>query len=258
MKTFTAVTYNVLAQSYVHADRYPLCPREALDPERRRALLLERVTRLDADLLCLQEVEPAVHDDLCVRLDATHHKGYVPRGPRPEGVAVFARRGLFTWEGNHELRFRANRPGEENVALVARLGFDGQPLHVACAHLDWQPDSTPPGEHTGRLQMLELTAHREAASDDATWIFAGDFNAISQSSVLEVAYSHGMSESCRSQRPWDTCAINGRPRKIDYLLYSSGRLVPRPGVLPKLTRDSVLPSATEPSDHLPLKVEFTL
>jgi hypothetical protein len=28
-------------------------------------------------------------------------------------------------------------------------------------------------------------------------------------------------------------------------------------VLPKLHRDSVLPSLTEPSDHLPLRVDFT-
>jgi hypothetical protein len=67
-----------------------------------------------------------------------------------------------------------------------------------------------------------------------------------------------MAESCRSQRPWDTCNINGRCRKIDYLLYSEGRLEPKPGTLPQLTRTTPLPSLTEPSDHLPLAVEFRL
>ena len=106
--------------------------------------------------------------------------------------------------------------------------------------------------------MRELLAHRDATAPDALWLLAGDFNAISQSAVVAAALERGMDESCRTQRPWDTCAINGRPRKIDYLLYSAGRLAPQPGVLPRLTRDTALPSLTEPSDHLPLRVEFSL
>src|SRR5262249_34369258 len=130
-------------------------------------------------------------------------------------------------------------------------------LRVAVTHLAWAPESTPADEHVGRRQMLEMLARRDA-EPDAIWIFAGDFNAISQSAVVEAAYQRGMAESCRAQRPWDTAAINGRTRKIDYLLFSAGRLEPSPGVLPKLTRDSVLPSLDEPSDHLPLRVDFAL
>jgi mRNA deadenylase 3'-5' endonuclease subunit Ccr4 len=256
MNTFTAVTYNVLAQSHVHPDRYPLSRPEALDPARRRVLLLDRVAGLDADLLCLQEVEPAVHDDLRVRLDATHHTAYTRPESRPDGLAVFARRATFTWHGHDVLRYQARRRGSGGAALTVRLGLDGQPLRVACTHLAWQPHSTPPAEHVGLRQMVELLAHRDSVAVDDTWLFAGDFNATSQSAVVAAALGRGMSESCRSQRPWDTSAINGRPRKIDYLLHSTGRLTPHPGVLPKLTPDSALPSLTEPSDHLPLRVDF--
>ena len=257
MKTFTAVTYNVLAQSYAHRDRYPLSSPGALDAARRRALLLERIAGLDADLLCLQEVEPAIHDDLCARLGATHYTAYVQRGQRPDGVAVFARRSLFGWLGHDELHFQAHRPGDDDVALIVRLALDGQPLHIACTHLAWQPESTLPAEHVGHRQMLELLAHRDTTAPNATWLFAGDFNATSQSIVLAAAQQRGMSESCRSQRPWDTSAINGRPRKLDYLLFSTGRLDPCPAALPKLSRDTALPSLTEPSDHLPLRVDFS-
>jgi hypothetical protein len=52
--------------------------------------------------------------------------------------------------------------------------------------------------------------------------------------VLAVALRRGMDESCRSQRAWDTSTINGRPRKIVYLLVSTGRLTPDPGALPEL------------------------
>jgi len=257
MKTFTAVTYNVLAQSFAHRDRYPLSSPEALDPVHRHALLLARIEALDADLLCLQELEPAVYDDLRARLEATHHPAYVRRDRRPDGAAVFARRALFDWLGHEVLYFEARRPGDDGLALVVRLTLDGRPLHVACTHLAWQPGSTPRAEHVGCRQMRELVAHRDAVAPDATWIFAGDFNAVSRSDVLAAALERGMDESCRSQRPWDTCAINGRPRKLDYLLFSAGRLAPSPGVLPKLFGDTALPSLTEPSDHLPLRVDFT-
>ena len=249
MTTFTAVTYNVLAQSFVRPDRYPLCSPEALDPARRHALLLARVEALDADLLCLQELEPAVFDDVRALLEPTHDAAHAKHGRRPDGIAVFARRSRFTWLGHEAL------PGGN--ALIANLTLDGQPLRVACAHLTWQPESTPPAEHAGYRQMLELLAHRDAAAPDATWLFAGDFNATSQSPVLSAALDRGMDESCRTQRPWDTCAVNGRPRKLDYLLFSRSRLTSTPAPLPKLTRDSILPSRTDPSDHLPLTVTFT-
>ncbi|MFI6695271.1 endonuclease/exonuclease/phosphatase family protein [Streptomyces sp. NPDC050433] len=257
MKTFSAVTYNVLAQPFAHADRYPLSPPEALDPVRRRALLLNRIDELDADLLCLQEVEPTIYDELRARLETTHDAAYVQRGQRPDGLAVFARRPLFGGLEHHELHFASQRRGGDDLALIVQLTFDDRPLHVVCTHLAWQPESTPPAEHVGHRQMLELLAHRDATAPDATWVFAGDFNAISQSVVVATALERGMDESCRSQRPWDTCAINGRRRKIDYLLFSTGRLEPRPGVLPKLSRDTALPSLTEPSDHLPLRVGFS-
>jgi mRNA deadenylase 3'-5' endonuclease subunit Ccr4 len=257
MNTFNAVTYNVLAPSYAHPDRYPLCPGGALDAARRRALLLARLTELDADLLCLQELEPDIHDELRARLDASHRGAYLQRPRRPDGVAVFARRLLFAWSGHEELRFQAHRPDRANLALIARLALDGRPLHVACTHLAWQPRSAPSAEHVGHRQMLELLDHRDATAPDAVWIFAGDFNATSNNIVLATARERGMEDSCHSQRPWDTCAINGRPRKLDYLLFSAGRLAPRPGILPTLSRDTALPSLQEPSDHLPLRVDFT-
>ncbi|MBC6461583.1 hypothetical protein [Actinomadura sp. HBU206391] len=46
--------------------------------------------------------------------------------------------------------------------------------------------------------------------------------------------------------------------QLDYLLFSADRLAPHPGTLPKLSPDTAMPSLTEPSDHLPLRVDFVL
>jgi mRNA deadenylase 3'-5' endonuclease subunit Ccr4 len=256
-QTFSTVTYNVLAQSYVRRDHYPRSPPDALDPSRRHALLLARIEELDADLLCLQELEPPSYEALRARLGATHHAAYAQRRDRPDGSAIFARRSRFGWAGHDVLHYQAHRPDTDDLALVAALTIGSETLRVVSTHLTWQPESTLPAEHLGHRQMLELLAFRDASARTDVWIFAGDFNAISQSALVTAALERGMDESCRSQRPWDTTAINGRPRKIDYLLFSTGRLTPQPGVLPKLHRDSVLPSLTEPSDHLPLRVDFS-
>jgi mRNA deadenylase 3'-5' endonuclease subunit Ccr4 len=254
----SVATYNVLSQSYVRKDRYPASPPRSLDPDYRHPLLLERIEKLNADLLCLQELDASVYATLEARLQATHHSAYAERRGRGEGSAIFARRSILRWSPLRELHYDAHRPGHDDLALIATLELQGQPLEVAVTHLTWQPDETPTAEHLGRRQLLELLEHRDQTSPKAIWLFAGDFNALPQSVVLKTALERGMAESCLAQRPWDTCAINGRPRKIDYLLYSAGRLSPKPGVLPRLYRDSVLPSLTEPSDHLPLQVDFTL
>jgi len=101
MTTFTAVTYNVVAQSFAHRDRYPLpCP-EALDPTGRLVLLFAHIGELRADPLCLQ---------------TTHHAAYVQRRQRPDGTAVFARRSLFDRLGHDELEVQAQRPGDHDPA----------------------------------------------------------------------------------------------------------------------------------------------
>lgn len=250
---FTAVTWNVLAQAYAHASRYPNSPPDALEAKQRRALLVKRLRALEADLVCLQEVETDCFQQLEAEVFGATHTGFLGLKPgRPEGCAIFARRDRFTWLEHWTERFASG----DGTAVVARLQLGELELGVVSAHLNWEPDSVPPESHRGLAQMQQLLALR-ARAPKACWIFAGDFNAISQSAVLQRAYGNGMAESCRAQRPWDTCNINGRCRKIDYLLFSEGALVPTPIPLPQLRRDTALPSLTEPSDHLALTVRFT-
>ena len=73
-------TWNVLADCYVYEDEYPAVPRAALDWGCRRQRLLEALEALEADLLCLQEVE----QDHYRRSSAPHPRSpRSPRAPRP-------------------------------------------------------------------------------------------------------------------------------------------------------------------------------
>lgn len=250
---FIAVTWNVLAQAYVSPDRYPVSPPEALDPHLRRRRIIERLITLDADLLCLQEAEHDVFRELQAAIGDRYTSSLVLKVGKVEGCALFARRSVFEWVGNETLRYQATSGGHAPLAQLVHLRFDGGPLSVANTHLTFQPEATP--DHLGHAQLRELLARRDELAP-STWLFAGDFNALSSSAVVRAALDGGLEESCLSQRPWDTCNINGRCRKIDYLLTTAGQLVAEPLPLPALTRTTPMPSLTEPSDHLPLAVRF--
>lgn len=253
---FSVATYNVLASAYVRPDRYRNCPPAALEPGPRRQLLLDRIAALDVDLLCLQEVEPDAHETIAARLGQAYDGVYAKRRARPDGSSLFARRSCLTLEHHEVLHYRAHAQGDDQLALLGHLRLGDRRLLVASTHLQWCSDNTPPEQHIGRSQMIELLDRMANDGKDATWILAGDLNATSQSSVIEPALTRGLVLGARTQRPWDTCNANGRPRKLDYLLVPAGKLDARPGSLPALRRDTALPSLTEPSDHLPLRIDF--
>ncbi len=257
--SFSALTYNVLAQAYVKPSRYRDVAPAALEATARRALLLRRITAIDADILCLQEVEPAVFEAVGTALP-NHGGVFEQKRGRPEGSATFFRRERFTLEHSASLHYAACEPGYDHLALVTSLRDQSRPsstLAVANTHLRWQSERTAASSHLGALQLTELLTYLGGRYADQTWLIAGDLNAISQSPVLEHAQRAGLVLSARSLRPWDTALINGRRRKLDYLLHRPGTLEPTPRSLPGLSPDTPIPSLREPSDHLPLQVDFS-
>lgn len=203
---FTALTYNVLAQEYVFAARYPNCTPESLEPEGRRTRLLRRVVAFDADLICLQECEEALFRPLEHALGNEFVSLIALKLGKPEGSALFARRSVFSIDGHETLRYRATSGGHAPLAQLAFLRFGGAPLTVANTHLTFQPEATP--NHLGLAQLRELLARRDELPP-ASWLLAGDFNALSTSAVVQSALAAGFEETCRTQRPWDTTNING-------------------------------------------------
>ncbi|MBL8968955.1 MAG: endonuclease/exonuclease/phosphatase family protein [Myxococcales bacterium] len=252
---FTAATYNVLADAYVRPDRYPLSPPAALAPGPRRALLLARIAALDVDLLCLQEVEPAAHAAIADRLGAAWLALHAPRPRRPDGASLFLRRASVQLDHHETLHYTAPN-SDDQIALIAHLRLGPHALVVACTHLQWCRDDTHPDNHTGRAQLIELLDRLDRLPPTSIKLIAGDLNATSQSPVLHAARDRGLALGAATQRPWDTCNANRRPRKLDYLLHSAGRLDASPDPLPPLARDTPMPSLREPSDHLPLRIRF--
>ena len=56
--SFSLASYNVLASAYIQRAWYRRTPALVLNPAWRVPALVQNISRLNADLLCLQEVEP--------------------------------------------------------------------------------------------------------------------------------------------------------------------------------------------------------
>lgn len=69
------VTYNVLADAYLLPERYPDSPHAFMGFSRRTQALVAKVVSIDADLICLQEVEKALFDALRVALEPLGYSG---------------------------------------------------------------------------------------------------------------------------------------------------------------------------------------
>jgi CCR4-NOT transcription complex subunit 6 len=188
---------------------FPNCKPENLPWAARRNALLENIEALNADIVCLQEVE---HFEGFWRpaLRALGYRGvYKQRGAgsKPDGCATFYREARFALIEHRSIdfdhvsgcRLGADRVGPgfatQNVALLTLLaplflssGLNAvSRLAVANVHLFWDPGYED-------LKLAQARAAVEAAEQLATdaegschvpaaIILAGDFNAMPQSDV---------------------------------------------------------------------------
>lgn len=261
MAAIRIASYNVLAQAYLDPSWYAHVDPAALEPDARRARLAARIVRLDADVACLQEVEPALFEYLESTLAPLGYAGVYAqkRQGRPDGCAAFVRSGrarLVRGEAFHYRDAQAGGDDSGHLALICEIECALGMLRVAGTHLRWAADATsPPAAHVGWRQVRQLLDAR-VGSDPRRWILCGDLNGTVDSAPLRELLTGGWVDAYRSA-PQPTCNPNRRARRIDYLLHSSD-LRSTPDPLAAIDDGSALPSADEPSDHLPVAATFTL
>ncbi len=202
-RSFRIASYNVLADSYVKSQWYPKVDPENLRWDKRKFALAERVAGLDADIVCLQEVEADAYALLAQRLGAQGYDGiYSKKGcSKPDGCAIFF------------------RPGGPR--------FAGREL---------------------------INDHFKPDQEAYAWIVCGDLNVRPDNPVVRELISSGFIDAYTG-REQATCNPNGSAKRIDYIFYTAG-LKAKPAKLMKIDDLTPLPSAEEPSDHLPLAATF--
>lgn len=245
---FRAATYNVLATAYLSKGDYSAVPPGLLDPAWRVPAVVRRVVGLNADVVCLQEVEADLFAALEAHLGPLGFAGrHELKSGRPDGCATFYRAASFAPVRAARLEYR----DEGFVALLLTLEHEGRPLGVANTHLRWDRPGTPRAEQVGFRQASELLDALDPACD--AWVVCGDFNRGPASEVPAAFRAAGLVAAHQRLPAARSAVMNRRATLIDYVFHSR-TLVCVPDAPP--TPPDALPSAEEPSDHLPLTATF--
>jgi mRNA deadenylase 3'-5' endonuclease subunit Ccr4 len=258
---FRVATYNVLATAYLSRGNYHT-PSDLLRPERRVPALTAHIASLDADLLCLQEVEADVFIALDQHLSAAGYAGCYERkgGDRPDGCATFYRRSRLAPRQTKRIDYHDREGGPEKhsgcIAQLSWLEVDGRLLGVANTHLRWDRPGTPRDRQIGFRQAVELLAQCRGAQPAVDgWIVCGDFNGAEGSDVFREMSDAGFL-SAHAGRPGVRSSVaNGKAKLIDFVFHSAA-LMARPLDPPPVSDDSVLPCQDQPSDHLALEADL--
>jgi mRNA deadenylase 3'-5' endonuclease subunit Ccr4 len=250
---FVAASYNVLATAYIQPDRYRRTPAGILDPAWRVPALVRHIAALNADLLCLQEVEPAVFDALGTSLGQQGYAGEYARkrAGRPEGVATFFRRTRFTLTDSRVLAGDdTDRTGHVTQFVV--LAHEGRTLGAINTHLTWDAPGTPAADRRGLRQAQRIVdEQRRRAGEADAWMIMGDFNVTADHDIVALVRDAGFRFAHEGLDGVFTCNANGAARLVDYV-FCANRLT-ADAVAPKpIGGGTILPGEEDPSDHLPL------
>nr|WP_246357365.1 endonuclease/exonuclease/phosphatase family protein [Pyxidicoccus fallax] len=251
-------SYNVLADAYVKPEWFPRTPSELFVPRRRREALARRIVELDADIVCLQEVEPDSFDALQEALEPHGYMGVLAlkQQGKPDGCAVFHRRQRYLGHRAHYFGDRLEN-GRISGHLALVMDFDaggGERLRVACTHLRWDRPDKPVEQHQGMQEATELLQELVQGDPEALWVVCGDFNAEPGEPLVRAFAAAGLVDAYEG-RHQPTCNANDRAKAIDFLFHSRA-LRAQPDRLPELDDRTPLPSETEPSDHLPISARL--
>lgn len=254
--SFRLTSYNVLAGAYATRRIFPAVAPGLLDWARRAPAIVARIVALAPDVACLQEVEASAWPGLEAAFATHGWRGvFAAKGRgRPDGCALLFRDGLLRFIGSEALHFDDGENGAEasgHLALIGSFASDVGPLRIAGTHLRWQAATVSADAHIGYRQARQLVEHCRAMTPPVfATVVCGDLNAPPQSAVVLHIDACGYADAYATA-PQATCNPNRRPTRIDYI-FATGGLVATPQTLPPIDADTSLPSAMEPSDHLPI------
>jgi protein angel len=258
--SFLTVSYNVLASGYIQRGWYRRTPALLLNPAWRVPALVRFISALDADLLCLQEVEPEMIASLRATLSGYELQYARKLERRPDGCAIVYRKNLFELIAARTVVFEDSGGVGANsgyIALVSTLRHEHHLLHVISTHLTWDPPDAPPAAQIGLRQVGQLLREtRQASGDYHGCILAGDFNATPESRCVAAIEEAGFHYAHREIIDAYTCNVGRNARTIDYLFHTPS-LIAEPKAPARIDDLTVIPSAEHPSDHVPILCRFS-
>lgn len=191
------LTYNILSEYYCTKKQFPYCEDQWLRWENRLPVILAEILQLDADVVCLQEVMPAVfEEELLPVLEEHGYSGnYVQKMAKTEGCAMFVK-GEKLGEVQFDCLILADRfantlgtapaafpvlsfnvAQRSEVAQAATFTFNGVPITVCNSHLYWNPQE-PDLKAVQACLVMDWLNTLVPDHENHAVIWAGDFNSL--------------------------------------------------------------------------------
>lgn len=221
--------YNILAEKYIE----PCKPMFKNCWETRKESIAQRIKGLDADILCLQEVDR--FEDLSSLLSKHGYKGFLERD-----IALFYKTDRFTCLSTEILQYNDTHwKSVQKVSLQAVKG--GSPFNVLNTHVSWV--------HPYQAQEMQQL-QKFAMQQKGPTVLCGDLNATPDYPPLQNLCKAGFRDTL-SKSSKKTYIDQGR--RLDYIYVSQGIRTKSADVdgEPK-----ILNTEHEPSDHLPITAQL--
>lgn len=241
--TFKLTSYNTLAPTYAALDGgawYSHIDPKLIDFTNRKQALLDHITSMGSEVICLQEVEPVLFKALKQKMPgymAFHHM----KPGHPEGVAFFFDKKTFLLEGTENVILGHNRP-----AQVVFLKHKGEPLAIVNTHLSW--DAQGNLAHDQLKQLIKETINTRP--EYKRWVICGDFNVEPNSRAVAYLKGQGFSYADTKNQVTVSIKANGTwyADKVDYIF--SKNLPMEAEKIEQIGLKTLLPSEGHPSDHM--------
>jgi mRNA deadenylase 3'-5' endonuclease subunit Ccr4 len=185
-------SWNLLAPEYAQPRKYPWCHADHLDWEYRKALIVPQLMDMDADIICLQEVQVDLWPDFLSNLQHLGYDGVVQdvKGGHNVASALLIRKSCPLQLERTESRSRVL------LTVLRDSENDNKLLYLCSVHLEAgeSHDNNLQRYHQLKSLFKRLTYHcrlDKTSLDDASIIFAGDFNML-RTNPLHTFLSQGL------------------------------------------------------------------
>jgi endonuclease/exonuclease/phosphatase family metal-dependent hydrolase len=247
-------TWNVLADAYCFAERYPDSPAELLTGGARDELICAVLADGPADVVCLQEIEEGLARDVVEALGEGWDARWCPKGQgRGDGCLSAVRWPWVVWDEQRLYYADAVDGGADSghVAQILTLINGGSNLVLANTHLRWGDGQAGAGQ-VGQREARELVAKLAVAHPGLPVCVVGDINDRVGGPVRDVLAEAGFVE-VQGDEP--TAVVEGEAVSLDVVAVRGARGVShtRAG-----RTDGALPDFDCPSDHVCVDVALLL
>ncbi|OMJ70668.1 hypothetical protein SteCoe_31296 [Stentor coeruleus] len=294
LSSFSVASYNILADAY--SSYMTHCPGNFLSFEYRSSLIFDEIREMDADFVCLQEVD-RYYDYMEPFFKNQGYESLWMKRPsywNPDGSLIAWKKNVWELVEAMNLSFNEHPICQKNqdyarngvgVVGMFRNKENQSGVIIGTAHFYWDPAL----ENVKFLQsvMFKSAVYRMKEKYSVPVVITGDFNSLPDSPPIKYLtnqefslnlelYSH--KEILVIEKPQEFTLFSSYANYselrypeytnytpdfkgcIDYILYSEGlRVINLRKVLDSndLKQYKGLPSEKHPSDHLPLQVWFS-